>query len=182
MKNMGFEAYTVHLVPCSYSPLATGQQTDAIQRIVNDLRQKWPVLRSDETELRSLVCPLVPGEACLVYQTAQGLIQIMLTPCRGQASVSLRFAYCNPRSVYQPFTAMIAWLMERHQMHGYVMASDKLPDLSNPQEVETVLVPSMDYNRRLWQQDAGTSEEAILRPGEAIERFISVENLSPVLV
>ena len=46
---------------------------------------------------------------------------------------------------------------------------DKVCDVHN---LRTVLIPSMDYNRKFWQSDAQTEEEAILRPGDAVERFI----------
>lgn len=175
---MGFEAYTVLLVPCPTSLLAAGHRTTSVQSLVNELRQEWPDIHTDEQEL--LCRPYAPKseEAFLVYETTRGLFQIMLSPHQGQTRASLRFAYCNPRSVYQPFTSVIVWLMERYGMRGSTMASDQSQDLNDPQEVLTVLTPSMDYNRRLWQTDAGTNEEAGLRPGEAIERFISPQCLS----
>ena len=70
---------------------------------------------------------------------------MLLTPSLGQVGVSVRFAYCNPRSIYSPFLTSITWLMENYKMYAYVMASDSLPDLTNPQDVERILIPSMDY-------------------------------------
>lgn len=169
---MGFEAYTVLLVPCPTSPLVTGSHAGTVQRLVNEMRQEWPDIRMDEEELDCRTYPPQPGEAFLVYETSLGLFQIMLGLHQEQVTASVRFAYCNLRSVYRPFTSVIAWLMERYGMRGYTMAADQSQDLNDPQEVLTVLKPSMDYNRHLWQIDAGTSEEAGLRPGEAIERFI----------
>ena len=169
---MGFEAYTVVLDPCEKLTVETGRVDAAVQRLVGDLQRQWPVIRLDEVEMYRRPCPLVQGEVRLVYETAQGLLQLLLTPSCGQVSVSVRFAYCNPRNIYQPFVEIITWLMENYKLNGYVMASDDLPDVTDSQEVESLLIPSMDYNRRLWQADAGTSEEAILRPVEAIKRFI----------
>jgi hypothetical protein len=37
----------------------------------------------------------------------------------------------------------------------------------------------MDYNRRFWQMDARTEEEAVLRPGEAMARFITPQLITP---
>ena len=177
---MGFEAYTVVLVPKQTFLAGTGQSIPVAQNLVKDLLQRWPLIRSDEEELKCLSYPLMPGQVCLVYETAQGLFQ-MLTPGRGQVTVSIRFAYCNPRTVYKPFIEIIVWLMERYEMCASVMASDDISDLTDFQQAEDVLIPSMDYNRRLWQADVGTNEEAILRPGDAIIRFMSPHYLSAAL-
>lgn len=181
---MGFESYTVILLPQQTALPGTDRGIDTVQQIVGDLRQKWPVIRLDEeeAELHSLSFPLTKGESCLVYETAEGLFQMLLTPSGMQVSISLRFAYCNPRTVYQPFSEVTAWMMKRYQRDASVMASDDLPDLTNPQDVERILIPSMDYNRRLWQADVRTDEEAILRPGDAIVRFMSPHYLNAALV
>ena len=181
---MGFESYTVVLTPRQIALPGTDRSMDTVPQMVGDLRQRWSVIRLDEkeVELRSLNFPLAEGEVCLVYETAQGLFQLLLTPYRKQVSISLRFAYCNPRTVYQPFIRVTTWMMERYQRCASVMASDDVPEVNNPQEVESVFIPSMDYNRRLWQADARTSEEAILRPGDAIVRFISPHYLGAALV
>ena len=179
---MGFEAYTVVLDPCEKPAVEADRVEAAVQSLVSDLQRQWPVIRLDEAEMRRHPCPLVQGEVRLVYETQQGLLQLLLTPSLGQVSVSVRFAYCNPRSVYQPFIEIITWLMESYKLNGYVMASDDVPDLIASQEVKPLIIPSMDYNRRLWQADAGTSEEAILRPVEAINRFIKPRIHSVTLV
>jgi|GEM_PF-1212917 len=181
---MGFESYTVVLTPKQAALPAADPSMTGVQQVVEDLRQKWPVIYFDEAEaeLRSHSFPLTKGEVCLVYETAQGLFQMLLTSSRGRISVSARFAYCNPHAVYQPFIEVISWLMAHYRMSAYVMASDSIPDLADPDKVAAVLIPSMDYNRSLWQADARTGEEAILRPAEAIERFISPHSLTATLV
>lgn len=177
---MGFESYTVVLTPQQRGFLGTDESQLTVQQVVGDLRKKWPAIRLDEeeAELRSLNFPLAEKEICLVYETAQGLFQLLLTPYHKQVSVSLRFAYCNPRTVYKPFLEVAAWMMKHYQLSASIMASDDTPEVNNPQEVESIFIPSMDYNRRLWQADARTGEEAILRPGDAIVRFISPYYLS----
>lgn len=180
---MGFEAYTVVLDP-KLLPLAAaneGNKTD-IQQMAEELQEKWPVIHLDEVELRSHAFPSIIEETCLVYETTQGLFQLLLTPAQGQISVSARFAYCNPRSIYPPFLDVVSWLMENYALKAYVMASDDVPELTDWREIESVLAPSMDYNRRLWQADVGTSQEAALRPGDAIERFVHPRSLSVSLV
>ncbi len=179
---MGFEPYTIFLVPKQLSPSITDRSKSSVQQVIGELRQKWPSVRLDEEELGCLSYPPIPGEVYLVHETMQGLIQILLTPSQGEITVSVRFAYCNPRSVYKPFMDIIAWLMERYEMYASVMASDDIPDLTDPQKVEDVLVPSMDYNRRLWQTDTGTSEEAILRTGDAVARFVTPHSFAGALV
>lgn len=175
---MGLEAYTVLLTPRSSSPLVIGHYAASIQSLVSEMQREWPDIHRDEEEHLCQPYPPQREEAFLFYETRLGLFQIMLTPHREGVTASVRFAYCNPRSVYRPFTSVIAWLMEQYGMCGYTMASDRSQELNDPYAVLTVLTPSMDYNRHLWQLDAGTSEEAILSPGRAIERFILPRCLS----
>ncbi len=178
---MGFESYTVVLTPQRMTLPAADRNVTGVQQIVGELQQKWPVIRLDEEELSSRSSPPAKGEACLVYETAQGLFQVLLTPSQGQVSVSVRFAYCNPRAVYRPFIEVVSWLMERYRMQAYVMASDSIPDLTDPRKVAATLIPSMDYNRSLWQTDVRTTEEVVLRPAEAVERFVSPRVLNASL-
>ncbi len=177
---MGFESYTVMLTPCPSSPLATAQNAETLQRLVNEIVQSNYHICPDDEEIGHLPYTPHSGEAFLVYKTALGLYQMLLKAHEQQVHISLQFAYCNPRTIYKPFISMVANLMRRYGLQSYVMASDKPLDLCDPQTAEKILTPSMDYNRHLWQADAGMNQEDILRPGEALERFVQQMQHSPV--
>lgn len=113
-------------------------------------------------------CPNVPRA---VYQNFNDVSQL----------TQELIAYCNPRSVYLPFAAVVAWLMRTQKMQGSTLVSEQNLDLTTSEDVLKVLVPSMEANRHLWFQDAGTEQEACLRPDEAIERFIISPNTAKTL-
>ena len=138
------------------------------------LKCQWPEFQPDDQNYD------VGYEKIYVYQTSAGLIQL-LACCNG--GLTLRFAYSNPRSVYMPFCAITEWLMRSYGFTCH-LHSEPAPiqqgvsrEITEPEQVCATLIPSMDYNRRLWQGDAGTEEEAILRPGHAIMRFITPQLL-----
>ena len=172
---MGFESYTVILSPCPEAPHAACRIAD-VSHLAQDLMNRWPEIRPDEAELSGLVYPARPGETFLIYEGQDGVFQILLSLSQEQISASVRFAYCNPRSIYSPFAAVVGWLMRTRKMQGWTLVSEQSLDVNSSEDVLKVLIPSMDANRRLWFLDAGTEEEACLRPDEAIERFIISPN------
>jgi hypothetical protein len=184
---MGFEDYQVLICPEKHSPLWADNDMATLERIAVDIQIRWPEFHTDDVAVAHLQYPPRPEEAFLIYDTPAGLFQMLIMLNRREnncVTISLRFAYCNPRSVYEPFCAVIEWLMRRYAMYCSVMrdlapgqegVSDEITDAG---AVCAVLVPSMDYNRRLWQLDAGTEEEAVLRPGEAIARFVAPRYVS----
>jgi hypothetical protein len=178
---MGFEEYSVLVYPKEDSPLASGGDSATLDRVVTEVQAEWPVFHPDEVEMAHLVYPKRAEEVYLVYETAEGLIQMVvrLNPAQNNSiRFSLRFAYSNPRSVYQLFCAMVEWLIQHYQMYCHVEPDlapeqkDVSDEIDQAEDVRSVLIPSMDYNRKLWQIDAQTEEEAILRPGDAVARFI----------
>lgn len=177
---MSFEAFEVHLYPRPDSRVRCTEDLATVKALVNEVQTKWPQFRLDEVEITRMFEPLRANEALLVYETSEGLIQLGIRLERAQSSVvfSLRFAYCNPVSVYEPFCNMVEWLMRCYGLYCHVVP-DLAPkqqglsdNIASAESVRAILVPSMDYNRQLWKLDANSEEEAILRPGEAVERFI----------
>lgn len=103
---------------------------------------------------------------------------IGLYPLEGSL-ISLRFAYTNPRSVYEPVFDFIGWAMCTYNLYCQVvpdLAPGQQPGIQiihDARDVRSTLLPCIEYNRKLWQMDADTEEEAILRPGDAVARFIT---------
>jgi hypothetical protein len=181
IKKMGFEEYSVLVCPKEGSPLYSNNSVAALNQVALEIEAEWPEFHPDDVEMAHLANTKRAEEDFWVYETSEGLIQLImrLNPDQGHSiRFSLRFAYSNPRSVYRPFCAMVEWLMQHYRMVCHVV-----PDLAPEQkgvsdnidqadQVCAILIPSMDYNRRLWHLDAGTDAEAILRPGDAVARFI----------
>ena len=145
------------------------------------IQAQWPEFHPDEVEIARLYEPLQPNERIFVHETTVGLIQLStrLDLSNACLEVAMRFAYCNPPRVEVPFCEMVEWLMQRYQLYCHI-ASDLAPEHQDEpdnvyavEKARSLLLSSMDYNRRLWQLDAGTSEEAVLRPGDAVARFIA---------
>lgn len=173
---MGFESYTVSLSSRPGAPHTNCQNADNISHLTRELMQCWPEICPDDIEMSELPYPAQPGETFLVYEGLNGVFQIMLSQSQERIKASVRFAYCNPRSVYLPFAAVVAWLIRTQKMQGGTLVSEQNLDLTSAKDVLKILTPSMEANRRLWFRDAETEEEACLRPEEAIERFIISSN------
>ncbi|MBV9848123.1 MAG: hypothetical protein JO250_00405 [Armatimonadetes bacterium] len=174
---MGFESFTVLLTPCDESPLQRGQDAGSVARLAEDIQRRWPSVRADDLERDEIAHHVRPSDIFLFSETEAGLYQMLLQVHHdGNASISLRFALCNPRSVYAPFCAMVSWLMECYQLRccnlSYVPPTDSGEDFCDARVVAEALTPSMDENRRLWQLDADMQEEQRWRPGEALAWFV----------
>lgn len=178
---MSFEAFEVHLHPTPVSCLYSDNTLTDLNALMCDLQVQWPDFRPDEIETGRLFEPLQANERLYVHETTRGLLQLsaQLDTATGSLMLVLRFAYCNPYSVQELFCSIVSWLMQRYQLYCHV-AADLAPEhqgesdtIYSPTQVGSLLMSSMDYNRRLWQLDTGTSAEAILRPGDAIARFIA---------
>jgi len=172
---MGFEAYSIVLCPNEQSPLRTNQTPETVQSIAADIQERWTEFQSDAVASAYLEYPPRNDEEFLVYHTAEGLFQVRLSlnPRLGNAvNLSLRFAYCNPATVYEPFFAVTEELMRRYDLYCEVM-SDFAPEqagvpdtIETPDTLRAVLLPSIEYNRRLWQLDSDTDTE----PAAALTR------------
>jgi hypothetical protein len=169
---MGFESFTVTLTPCQDSPIRVQQDAESMAALAEEIRCHWPSLRPDDRERDEIAQYPQPGDVFLFSETDSGLYQMLLQVCKDESvHISLRFALCNPRTVYDPFCQITAWLMHRYKLRChdliYVPPSENGIDFCDPKKVAETLIPSMDENQRLWQLDAGTEEEAALRPGDA---------------
>ena len=178
---MSFEAFEVHLHPLPVSCLYADNTLIELNALMCDIQAQWPNFRPDEVEIGRLFEPLQANETLYVHETTKGLIQLsaQLDTAKGSLILVLRFAYCNPRNVQELFCSIVSWLMQRYQLYCHV-AADLAPEHRNEsdniyslRQVNSLLIPSMDYNKRLWQLNTGTSEEAILRPGDAVARFVA---------
>ena len=185
---MGFEDYQVTLHPQPNTRLSSGGTPELTVTLACEIQQTWSAFAPDDVERAYEERAARPGDVFLAYETAHELFQLKLSLDAGRGSgvtFSLRFAYCNPRSVYEPFCQVITALMSRYELICHP-APDFAPsdagqpaDITLPSDVRRLLTPSMDYNRRFWFLDAGTDEEAPLRPGDAIARFI-MPRLTPL--
>ena len=173
---MGFESFSVLL-----SPLDADDDTITAQRLVSQAKRQWPDLRTDALTSSEREKASGRGEIYLLRETSGGLMQMIAWREKASCAVrvELRFAYCNPTSIDAPFCEMTAWLMRKYRMRCHV-APDLAPeqanvsdDMDGPDNVSEILLPSIAYNRRLWQADADTMETAALRPGDAIAKFIA---------
>lgn len=179
---MGFEEYAIGLYPKETSSLYSGNNLQSFRKIVQEARRQWPMLCPDEAEMARLLPPKRAEQEILVSETPDGLFQVSFrlgNLRRDDILIGLRFAYSNPRSVYEPFCRVAEWFMTQYELCCHIdpdlapdqeALADKVCETSN---LRSLLLPSMDYNRRLWQSEAQTEEEAILRPGDAVERFIT---------
>ena len=176
---MGFEAFEVYLYPIAGSPMGSTIESATLSALVSEMQTLWPEFRSDTVEIAHLFKPLSANAAILVYETSEGLLQLGVHFDPAYPMFALGFAYCNPRSVDGPFCAITEGLMQRYGLYCHIH-----PDLAPEQEgisvdivalerVRAVLIPSIEYNRKLWHSEVGTEEEAILRPGDAVARFMT---------
>ena len=179
---MGFESYSIVLCPNENSPLRRNQTAETLQTLAAELQERWTEFQVDTVALAHLEYPQHSGEMFLIYESAAGLFQAQLrlnASAENAVNLSLRFAFCNPPSVYEPFFAVTEWLMQYYALYCEVMSNlapeqaDITDIIETPDALRAVLLPSIEYNRRLWQLDAGTNAEAILRPNEAIACFIA---------
>ncbi len=173
---MGFEAFAVILSPID----ADGDFWD-VRHLVTQIKRRWRSVENDAWEITERAGLRPRNEIFLARQTKEGLIQAAIWREKSSCAlrIELRFAYCNPSSVYTPFCEMTAWLMQKFRLRCHIVP-DLAPeqqgvsdDFDRPEIVAATLTPSMDYNRNLWQLYAGTEDTAALRPGDAIAKFIS---------
>ena len=179
---MSFEEYAVNLYSQPQSALRTINDLAKFRAFVGELRREWPMFCPDEVEMGRLFPPKRAGEEILVSETIEGLFQVLLNfrdTDGGSVGIRLRYALANPRSVYEPFCAFTAWMMEHYNLCCDI-ESDLAPEqqgisdtICEVNDLRSILVPSMEYNRWLWQGDAQTEEDAILRPGDAVARFMT---------
>lgn len=178
---MGFEEFSVALLPFVQSPFYGGNDTESTARIVQEIRAEWPNFQNDDVEIARLYEPLPTGVFMLSSESEAGLIQltVQLGYSRMDAvALWVRFAYCNPRSVDALFCSVVEWLMRAYCLHCRVEANlaptrEAQREISDPDALCDALLPSIEFNRLLWQSDAGTAETAVLRPGDAVARFIT---------
>ena len=181
---MGFEDYSVLMRPKGKAAATSVDKVATISKVVNEVRAEWPELQYDDAALELVSYRPTSNEVFLVNESSLGLFQVRIAYSFFNSSDSylefdLRFAYCNPRTVYIPFCDFIEWSMQKYKLNCVIMR-DLAPNfvfdgkdiIEDTQNVRPTLLPSMDYNRKLWQIDVGTSEEAILRPEEALARFV----------
>ena len=174
--------FSVDLCPQSKSSLHSGNDLATFRSVVNEIRREWPVLCQDDVEISRLMYPKRLDEEILVSDTPDGLFQVFVWLQHlntDDVGISLRFAYSNPRTVYEPFCSLVEWLMKHYDLCCYISA-DLAPEqqgigdtICEADNLRSILVPSMEYNRWLWQGDVQTEEEAILRPGDAVARFMT---------
>ena len=173
---MGFESFTVVLTPCGGSPLLKDRDAGSITRLAEDIQRHWPSVRPDDVERDEMAQYVQPNDVYLFSETEAGLFQMLLHDGHeGNISISLRFALCNPRTVYEPYCAMVSWLMRRYQLQCCNFSSvslERTDDFCDANAVAEILTPSMDENRWLWQLDADMEEEQRWRPGDALAWFI----------
>lgn len=159
----------------------------SLHRAVEAIRAARSELQYDDLEISRLYPPTDWWMPILVHESPQGLFQISFG-LQGKEDdelyVFMRFAYCNPRSVYVPFCEVAALLMRMFDLQ--CLCDEDYPEemkdaphvIENSDWLLDILAPSMDLNKSYWHSDAETTEEAILRPGDAVARFI-VPQLTP---
>lgn len=180
---MGFEDYSVILLPTEAVTLQQDDNAWTLDDAENELRMMNSFIVEDKIAISKTLNIDNIHNRYMCYNTDTEIFQILLNSDTRGSSIrySLRFAYCNPRTIYLPFCKIVRCIMQRHQLSCYVMRDldpstqttkkDKAV-IEDPSLIEAVLVPSIDHNRLFWQADAKTTEEAALRPEEAIEHFI----------
>lgn len=178
---MGFEEFAVGLYPKETSSFQMGNSVQRFRGVIAEIRQRWPTLYPDELEIARAIHPKRPEDEILVSETKEGIFQMFLKLGNlrdDDIFVSLKFAYSNPRSVYEQFCCLVEWLMIEYSLYCHI-ATDLAPgqqdqdeDIVDVSRLRSVLICCMDYNRNLWHLEAQTEEEAVLRPGDAVERFI----------
>jgi len=177
---MGFESYTVWLSPQRYPASEARNNESTADGVARAIIARWPEICNDDLQLADLPYVKKDDEIFLIHKSPLGWIQILIEPnsSRNAANISLRFAYCNPRTVVGPFCDMIKWAMRKYGTDCFAMSdfprehAEHIGEITDPEEVYRLLVPSIDYNRKLWHLDAQSEEEVCCSPGEAVERFI----------
>lgn len=158
-----------------------------LDRICAEIQRMWAPVRIDHEGRELSGCGPSHSRRFLCYETDSFIFQLLVDHSAACQSppvvVSLRFAYCNPRGIYEPFCDVTERLMQRYQLDCHPMRDLEPPvegkfrlvmeAIRDPSRIRSILVPSMDYNRLLWQSDVGTTEEAALRPEDAIMRFVA---------
>jgi len=160
---MSFEAFEIILTPIEQAI----RQSPCLEEIAREIPMRFPALRPDTEEISE------GNVRWFVSETECGLFQVgVYSDSVSVVRFLMRFAYSNPRSVYVPFCACASELMEvyRFALHvGAEVPSDKITDT---EDLCSLILPLMDYNRAFWQSDMQTTEEIALRPGDAVARFL----------
>ena len=165
---MSFEAFNIYLTPIEQSL----RQLANVEEIAEEIPARFPALRPDTEEASE------GNTRWFVSETECGLFQVGVYE-NGANSVRfvMQYALSNPRSVYAPFCACASELMQTYGLSLHVGAdappNQNLPDeITDTEDLCSLLLPAMDYNRFLWQSDMQTTEEIALRPGNAVARFL----------
>ena len=177
---MSFEEFRVSVIPQPGSPFAKGCDVTLFRHVVRDIQTIWPAIKPDTIETMRLFSPKEEREELLVHQTEAGLFQ--LTVLWGNVrpdtiSIHLRLAYCNPCTIYAPFCSVVEELMRRYKMCAYCSepappGADARETLCQHKDIRAVIIPRIVYGKVLWYSDVQSAEEAILRPGDAVARFV----------
>lgn len=175
---MGFQDYHVLLGPKTEASQIDSPEMLNVQDIADFVMSQWPSVFPDVQE-EGVLGKRIP----LVYRTEFEIFQMLIYLRENPLAswFSLRFAYINPRTVYDPFCQMVKWLIHNFNYECYVMRELSLSDdlgidntgnevIRKVEDVDQTLILSMDYNREKWRKYAG-DVEAPLRPTEVLRWF-----------
>ena len=178
---MSFEEFRVGVVPKPELPLASGCDVVLFRQVVRDLLARWDDLRPDADDSYRFFSPKDEREEFLVHESEAGLFQVkvLLGNVRPDTiSFHLRVAYSNPRTVLIPFFAVVEDLMLRYAMcatcsEPVLSSADARHTIDDAEAVHATFAPRFDFNKAFWHDDVQTGKEAILRPGDAVARFVT---------
>ena len=180
---MGFEDYQVYLTDSAHTDPGASRCTR--DRITQSLLEEWKQIHLDDNSVEQSEYPQWSGRTYLLFETSEHLFEMCVSEDGNlRVAISLRFALCNPPSLYEDFCHVVGWLMKTYGFEC-VVARDLDPALPSrrdiardPAEFYALFDQSVGYNRLLWEQDAGTTESRKLRPEEAVyELFLTPRGL-----
>ena len=160
---MGARDFQVAIVPLQCSPLTNNNNeakktiTDVIA-IASALQQSWPNIQPDFKALYNN-----DREIPLIYRSESGEFEIlvMLSWEDEYVYLSLRFSYQNSQDIFAPFCDVAEWLMQQYKMYcfpGRQLAPTQDNQFVKPfpiteaSQLRSILIPSMEYMRKRWQQ------------------------------
>ena len=173
---MGSIDYQVMLHPTSESKHSGGKSFDDIDLMAHEILNAWSEIRRDSSIHNDTYS--IP----LVFDSEKEIFQILLGLDwqDSHVFVSLRFAYCNPKSIFESFCSVIEWLMANYQMQCQLMRRGNegsgnvdVAVVNFPNQIRGTLIPSMELMRNNWMLLPGATEAKLL-PSEALHRFYQV--------
>lgn len=181
---MGIEDLSIVLKPNISRGMHSMFNTIAVDHIESEITNIYDAIEIDPIgfELYHPICPL---DRILRYNGPEGIFQVHVNAVCNTGLVralEIRVAYCNPNSVVVPMSNFVQWAMNRYDLELNILRDGPaggLPSTLNSENADKLITEVFNYQKSFWLLDFPLADNAVLRPEEAIERFVLPECIDP---